>query len=100
MFNFAKDEDICVYQTKTESFHTTFNYSSEEDQYSLHLIRNRSDDGFLVPELPQIDFFLKARDYLGDEDHLLGLIRDLKWVNAAFRIEVENLKSKENLIFD
>lgn len=56
----------------------------------------------LIPEYKQVDFFLKIQsDYnQGTTRNLIAKINDIKQVISAYEIQTENLKSKNNLIFD
>ncbi|GER58556.1 IPExxxVDY family protein [Patiriisocius marinus] len=56
----------------------------------------------LIPEYKQVDFFLKIQS---DYDqvatrNLIANINDIKQVISAYDVQTENLKSKNNLIFD
>ena len=93
------DEDISFLHKEEESFHPLYTYETE-DMTWFSLVKNRSERGVLIPELPHIDYFLKVEDLLEDEDELRNKIRGLRFVNAVYSIDVEQLKSKENLIFD
>lgn len=97
---YRDEEDICIYHSEMESSHPVFFYHNEEDNAFYSLLKNRSNNGFVIPELPQIDYFFKVEDFMEDESEILKSLRQLKWVNAAYKIGVHELKSKENLIFE
>lgn len=75
---------------------------AEELDVIFHLVGNRNEHGYLIPEQPRVDYFLIVRGELEDQvdaDEVLKAIRQIPKVHLAFGIEPESLKSKENLIF-
>ncbi|MFN5317602.1 MAG: IPExxxVDY family protein [Bacteroidia bacterium] len=75
---------------------------AEEEGTLYQLLSNRNEWGNLIPEQPTIDFFLLLRGSNEDEVHQkkkLQLIRQIKVVNAAFLMDINKLKSRDNLIF-
>ncbi|MBT8262652.1 MAG: IPExxxVDY family protein [Bacteroidia bacterium] len=57
---------------------------------------------YLIPELKTVDFLMKISSDFEDVyiRKLLHDINDINQVISAYAVEVENLKSKNNLIFD
>ena len=75
---------------------------AEEMDITFQLIANRHSAGNLIPEQSKMDFFLMIKGeaaYHFNNDELVKQIRNLPCVMAAFKIEPESLKSKDNLIF-
>jgi hypothetical protein len=56
----------------------------------------------LIPEYNKVDFFLKIEEDIPDHIYkrLLNVVNNIPQVLAAYDIDAENLKSKENLIFE
>lgn len=56
---------------------------------------------YLVPEYKAVNFFLKIdNDYnLSKEKHILKTILDMQQVATAYSVDINQLKSKDNLIF-
>ncbi len=85
---------------------TILNYKYETENNKLLLIKNRGveSDGipgsFLIPELQRFDYLLWARS-VDEFDFVLWIdkIKELKVIQYAIRIDIEKLKSKENLLF-
>lgn len=85
---------------------TILNYKYETENNKLLLIKNRGveSDGipgsFLIPELQRFDYLLWARS-VNKFDFVLWIdkIKELKVIQYAIRIDIEKLKSKENLLF-
>lgn len=73
--------------------HTLFNTSTQETV--------TTDSGILIPEHRQIDYFLIIRGEMDDDtiDQLVSRLKAIDLVLTAVRIDVSNLKSKQNLLF-
>jgi hypothetical protein len=72
-----------------------------ESESELYILANKGTEGFLVPEMKNVDFFLLIRNYI-DEDDLKAIINKLNKlpeVLVAVELDPIKLKSKENLIF-
>ncbi|MDT0676398.1 IPExxxVDY family protein [Autumnicola musiva] len=56
----------------------------------------------LIPEYKKVDYFLKIGEDVQDQNFtkLVNIVYNIPQVLAAYSIDVENLKSKENLIFE
>lgn len=95
------DQDVCILSKDIESYHQYFLYESVEDNVIFSLVKNRGElGGLLMPNFPKMDYFLKIENYSQEEDMFLDQVRKLPWVNAVFNIQVNELKYKENLIFE
>lgn len=57
---------------------------------------------YLLPEFKKVDFFLKIEEEIDgiSEKLLLEKIKEIPQVSLAYSIEYDQIKSKENLIFD
>ncbi len=85
---------------------TILNYKYETENSKLLLIKNRGVESsgitgsFLIPELQRFDYLLWARS-VDEFDFVLWIdrIKELKVIQYAIRIDIEKLKSKENLLF-
>ena len=85
---------------------TILNYKYETENSKLLLLKNKGveSDGipgsFLIPELQRFDYLLWARS-VDEFDFVLWIdkIKELKVIQYAIRIDIEKLKSKENLLF-
>ena len=84
---------------------TTAHFLYETEHCKLRIIKNKSfgeeKKPLLIPELPNFDYFLWLQDesHLFDISEMLGKLRILDLIQYIQPIEVEKLKSKENLIF-
>ncbi len=66
------------------------------------LISEKATTHYLLPEFKNVDYFLKI--YSGNDvlplRELLSEINRIEQVISAYSVEVDNIKSKNNLIFD
>lgn len=74
---------------------------SKEGDFHIHLLSNKSENGFLIPELANIDYFLKLTGevYELHKNKILDGLKETGLVLAAFLIQPESLKSRGRLIF-
>jgi hypothetical protein len=72
-----------------------------DSETELYILANKGTEGFLVPEMNKVDFFLLIRKYI-DQDDFKGIINGLNKIQevlVAAEVDPKKLKSKENLIF-
>lgn len=80
---------------------TMFDYLEEESEIVYNLISNRSADGYLLPEYKEADYFLQIKEAPHtDADDVAKRIRSIDFVLTAFTVNIDRLKSKENLMFE
>lgn len=65
-------------------------------------ISKKATTQYLIPELKNVDYFLKIYSENGDLPlrEILSEINEIKQVISAYLVEIDNIKSKNNLIFD
>ncbi len=97
-----EDTDLEIFFKKKNkrSLHSLYVFINEDTSNEFYLLKNRSDSGFIIPEQPHADYLLMIKEkYSLDFNSLLLKIRSIPFILMAFEISVEQLKSKENLIF-
>ena len=95
-----EDIEVFINKTNESSLHSFYSYKNEETQNEFILINNRSSAGFLIPEKSMADYLLIIKENFNYPlDFYLKKIKSVNFVLTAFNIAVEELKSKENLIF-
>jgi hypothetical protein len=74
---------------------------SKEGDFQIHLLSNKSENGFLIPELGNIDYFLKLTGEVYDlhKKKILDGLKETGLVLATFLIQPDTLKSKSRLVF-
>ena len=85
-----------------EYYFSYYDFLNEETHEAFYLLKNLSFDNYkrLIPEQDQIDYFMVIKD--GYEINLNDFITRLKKIDCiltAFQFNVEDLKSKANLLF-
>lgn len=63
---------------------------------------DKAKDHFLLPEFKKVDYFLKIYSDFENESisTFISEINKIKQIISAYSVETDNLKSKNNLIFD
>jgi hypothetical protein len=100
--NLVKTEPLEIKDKKQDelSHFSLFSFELPDEFKDYFVIANRSEKGLLIPEQKQVDYFFIIR---GEEDdevimETIRQIREINLVQMAFRIDVQGLKSKQNLI--
>ena len=101
--NFSKITDLeMLYNEDKQLFYfSRYLYLMPESGTEFYVLANKGTEGFLVPEMKKVDFFLLIRNYIDRED-LRGIISGINKVPevlVAVEVDPKKLKSKENLIF-
>jgi hypothetical protein len=103
-FKLIKSEDIEIHPKNTDIIQSFVKYSyyNEEVMLEFDLISNFCDNGHLVKELPNIDYFLKISgeftvDYMNS---LFDQVKNVDIVLSAFNMEPASLKNPQFFIFD
>lgn len=101
-FNFERIDDHEVYYNIDEDplAFSKFFYFIEQGERELFLLSNRNSEGFLIPEMKKVDFFIVIRQYIDKDDlnYILTGLNKLAEIQVAAQIDPHKLKSKENLI--
>lgn len=101
--DFSKKEDHEVWiNNNTSHFFTKYSYISSTEETEFYLIGNKGfDGGLLIPEMKLTDYFILIKEFIDEEDLriLLEGINRIEGIVVATEIDVEKLKSKENLVF-
>jgi hypothetical protein len=101
--NLIKNEDHEIWVSRNHSlFFPKYSYISSIEETEFYLIGNKGiEGGFLIPEAKATDYFMLIKGFIDDEDFsaLMDAIVEVEEVLVAAEINVEKLKSKENLVF-
>ncbi len=99
--NFKRIEDYEI-QKKNEIINFPFfEYIDEDNNIEYFVIANKSSEGYLVSEKQSIDYFLVLKGSVSDKlvENLAKKVKEIDVVILAHRIDVNELKSKQNLLF-
>ena len=96
-----KQEDVQFSSKKGgKAIFSMYFYQDEFEEKDVRLMSNKSYGRILIPESKASDYFLMFYDYNEYEvREMLMKIRKINVVLTAFEIEVDTLKSKDNLLF-
>jgi hypothetical protein len=107
--------------TSGVAFFSKFSYLVNETQEEWHLIENKdeiivasnaasndlfsneaqsiSTNVYLLPEMKKVNFFLKIENTFITISEIVSRLNSINHISTAYAVEIENLKSKNNLIF-
>lgn len=97
----SKETNFEVSQNGELQSHAFYSYLDKDNSIEYFLISNRSNKGVLIPEENNCDYFMVIKGARKEQEvkELLQKIAALKHVLKSYIIEVEELKSKQNLLF-
>ena len=101
-----KAEDIKISFLNDENL-VISNYLYETEHAQLRMLKNKSEDrksdkmSYLIPELNKFDYLIMKNGRIGDlsDQELLREIQKIGEVQYIVALDINKLKSKENLIF-
>jgi hypothetical protein len=99
---FQRDIDLSIYnEFGNESYHSCFKFSIENLETDLYLLSNKSGTEYIIPESKESDFFIVSTDALNVEEEkaILSGLNKIEVIQAAFLLDPNSFKSKENLLF-
>lgn len=81
-----------------------YSFSADEDERKAndyYLIRNKSPQGFLIPEEKKCDYFLVVKGFTDEQEKkaIFTSVNQCKNVLTSYAISAAELRSKNNLIF-
>jgi hypothetical protein len=98
-FQFTRTDNLVIFSQKLNADleFSRFIFTDEEKYLTYHLISNRCPDGFLFPEIKNLDYLLQITGEL-DSKQLSLVLKELKKVgivSATFMIDPKQLKDVE-----
>ena len=77
-------------------------YENDLDKWLVHLVSNRHQGEYLIPEVKQTDFLLVINGAIDEEkkDEILSALKSIPAIQFIVTLDYEALKSKENLVFE
>ena len=97
------DEDLVI--SMANSRIVVSNYCYQTDFMQINLIKNKGMDKakatYLVPELPQIDYFMliTGEEFFGSVKETVSRLKEVEGISFVQLIDINKLKSKDNFIF-
>ncbi|MBK0382193.1 IPExxxVDY family protein [Pedobacter sp. SD-b] len=99
---FRKDEDLTLaFKNAPVKYFSKYLYCPEGTECEFYLIANKGNEGYLIPEMKETDYFILIKEFIDEEDLdlLISRLRLVNEIQVVIDIDPSKLKSKENLIF-
>jgi hypothetical protein len=98
--HFRQSDDLVIKHNKAnvDQRFSKYTFRTDATPITYHLISNKSEQGFLLKELVNIDYLLKIVGELEDEDFkdIIDKIKNLDIVITAFELKpISNVQSKK-----
>lgn len=100
--NLAKSENLEIKNPKFSEIQQFSVYVNEveESEEELLLISNRCENGYLIEELKNIDYFLLFRNYPKDDfKSFIPVVKSIDEILLVVEIDPKELKSGQKFIF-
>ena len=117
-----KNSDFVEFKTPNGSaFFSKFSYFVDETEEEWTLIENKDEftdletpsmkdlfsneqpkiatNLYFLPEMKKVDYFLKIENTILNLNEIVSHINAISQISTAYIVDVENVKSKNNLIF-
>ena len=92
-------EPVNIVLSKRQISQTFQRFAFINETETYYLVSNKSQNGVLIEEQKQVDFWLKADSFNSiDSESLTKKIKTIKGINLAFVVDPGSLKSKQKLI--
>ncbi len=97
-----KGTDHVIKKKEIEQVFFVYTFYDEEVYLQYSLITNKSENGFLIEELRNIDYFLQIHGDLTDnqQQQIFSSVKNIKGVTGVFKLDINTLKSKNKLIIE
>lgn len=97
----TKDLEIVNEKYPEPQKFSVYNFFNEENLFNYNLISNKCNNGFLIEELKNIDYFFQISGEFADnfKQDIVNLLKHTNGVNIVFDIDPNSLRSREKLIF-
>jgi len=97
-----KGTDHITKRKEIEQVFLVYTFNDEEGYLQYFLIANKSENGYLIEELRNIDYFLQIHGDLIDkqQEQIISSVRNIKGVTGIFKLNINTLKSKNRLIIE
>ena len=96
-----KEDDIHPELSEEGIFFSNSSFYSDIDHLQYTLISNKEDGAHLIPEFPQLDYFLKVSgpQHEYEVEHHKQIMQNMDLILTVLVIDPKTLKSKPNLVF-
>jgi len=99
-----KEEDLKISAQEPEKQAQFSFYTFQDDRAHLNyfVAANRGSEGYLIQEHRQVDYFMVIEGVLEtlDSSEITKKLREMEVIITAFELDPNELKSKQNLLFE
>lgn len=101
-FDFSKEKDYTLTLKDQEQRFSLYSFYIDHQDLQYYLISNRGENGLLIPERKDVDYFLIVDGLFehSKKGELIHEIRNLTEVLSVMEISPAQLNSKQNLLID
>jgi hypothetical protein len=100
---FYRIDELClpISGYNLPSYFSRYHYQNSQTETDFYLLANKGTEGFLIPEMKTVDFFIIIKNFIDEEDldSFISGLNKIPEVQVAAEVDPKKLKSKENLIF-
>lgn len=99
-YQLSRNEDILLIGKENQENHfCRFDYLDELNRMQFHLLGNKDENQFLVPELRNIDYVMMMKGALEyfEKDAWISVARQIEQIQLVTEIDHSLLKSQHNL---
>ena len=97
-----KSTDHVIKREEIEQAFSVYTFSDEEVYLQYFLIANKSENGYLIEELRNMDYFLQIHGDITDkqQEQIISYARNIKGITGVFNLDINTMKSKNKLIIE
>jgi hypothetical protein len=100
--NFEKLDDLVLYHPKLDADQefSVFFYENEEAMLTYRIVKNRSDKGYFLDELKNLDFLvhIQGEIYGSQIGTFMKSVNSLSSVRMCVPVDLSRLRNKERLL--
>lgn len=96
-------EDVEIIENGSVSaFYSRYSFFDEDLEVQYVVVSNKHENGYLVKECKEVDFFflIEQPEQLSVMETAISCLNNISEVQMAFKMDVNKLKSRQNLIFE
>ena len=95
------DLELVLYADAEPGYFSRYTFTESNTEVEFNLVANKGTEGFLIPEMKKVDFFLLIHNYIDHDDlkEVIAGLNRIPEVAVAAEVDPKKVKSKENLIF-
>ena len=99
--NRVDDLELAFKADAEPCYFSRYSFTESNTEVEFNFLANKGTEGFLIPEMKKVDYFLLIHNYIDHDDlkEVIAGLNRIPEVAVAAEVDPKKLKSKENLIF-